>query len=374
MPGGLSADSYLNRRLRPIDAENYSAAGILPYRRRGENVEVLLPKERPWNSFAGGYDPIGWNLFGGKRVPRQERSVEATAVRSFLECVGQVEGAPDQETLYGLMQTSFVVWYPMGKFALVVVEVSEDLMSDLPEKYLANRQQSGPIEEYKVLPMGIKKWSKMIDELEWVPGSKLVPAPSFTVSDLLGSMLQAEAFRDFIGGQSDPAKALPAAEAPVEITAPPDGGKAYGKGKGKGKDSGAQGKDGGKGKGGWKGKGAAKGGGGGFKGMGGPGGGMLPGQGMGRMYTSKGGVAMGPMYYAGPSFDQNSAEMQRQLYGEQLYLLVQPLSPSPHLAQKITGMLLELPQNELLLNLTNQEELGKRVVEALEVLKEDGIM
>merc|ERR1719188_214603 len=71
--------------------------------------------------------------------------------------------------------------------------------------------------------------------------------------------------------------------------------------------------------------------------------------------------------------DSNNPEMQRQLYGEQLYMLVQPLSPSPYLAQKITGMLLELPQNELLLNLTNQEELGRRVQEALDVLREDGV-
>merc|ERR1719187_65250 len=73
------------------------------------------------------------------------------------------------------------------------------------------------------------------------------------------------------------------------------------------------------------------------------------------------------------SFEPNAGEMQRQMYGEQLYVLVQPMAPSPYLAQKITGMLLELPHNELLLNLTNHEELQRRVREALEVLREDGV-
>ncbi|CAJ1409860.1 unnamed protein product [Effrenium voratum] len=80
-----------------------------------------------------------------------------------------------------------------------------------------------------------------------------------------------------------------------------------------------------------------------------------------------------PVYTAPPSFQPGSEEMQRQMYGEQLYVLVLPLAPSPYLAQKITGMLLELPENELMMNLTDREELQHRVAEALEVLKADGI-
>merc|ERR1740139_510222 len=99
----------------------------------------------------------------------------------------------------------------------------------------------------------------------------------------------------------------------------------------------------------------------------------MPGKGgMPMMYNpGKGMPMMSPMFY--PTHDQNSDEMQRQIYGEQLYVLVQPMAPSPYLAQKITGMLLELPQNELMLNLTNQEELQRRVQEALDVLREDGV-
>merc|ERR1719482_2294438 len=83
----------------------------------------------------------------------------------------------------------------------------------------------------------------------------------------------------------------------------------------------------------------------------------------------------GQAYYQPQQFQQpeNSAEMQRQIYGEQLYLLVNPMAPSPYFAQKITGMLLELPENELMLNLTDAGELQRRVSEALEVLQEDGV-
>ena len=53
----------------------------------------------------------------------------------------------------------------------------------------------------------------------------------------------------------------------------------------------------------------------------------------------------------------------------QLFMLVQPLSPSPNLAQAITGMLLQLPRNELLLSLINAEVLSRRVSAFLEVLR-----
>lgn len=347
LPGGLSSDGYLDRRLRPLDSEHYSAAGLLPYRQRDGKIEVLLPKERPWNSFTQAYDPVAWNVFGGKRVPRQERSVETTAVRCFLESVGQVDGAPDHEMLYGMMQSSFVVWYPLGKFALVMVEVPGESLSDLPERYTSMKQEAGPPEEFRILPMGIKKWSKQIDEISWLPAADLLNESEAQVSDLLGSMVKIDNLREFLEGNLDPAKALP--EGGV-IQPPPR----HENGKGKGKDKGGKGK--GKGRGGK-----------GFKAGG------MQGKGMPMMYSpgSKGMPMMSPMFY--PTYDHNSAEMQRQMYGEQLYVLVQPMAPSPYLAQKITGMLLELPQNELLLNLTNQEELGRRVQEALDVLREDGV-
>uniref|UniRef100_A0A7S1S448 PABC domain-containing protein n=1 Tax=Alexandrium catenella TaxID=2925 RepID=A0A7S1S448_ALECA len=378
MPGGLSPDSYVDKQLRPLDAENYSAAGLLLYRRAGgERLELMFVREKPWNSFTQAYDPVALNAFGGKRVPRQERSAETTAVRCFLESVGQVDGAPDTEMLYRLLRSSFVLWYATGKFVMLVAEVPEESMTDLPEKFTALKEQQGPGEEYKMLPSGVKKYVKQIEALEWVPAAKLLSAPQPEVTDLLFNMLQIGAFREFLEGKLDPVTAWPDTGAP----SPPvfnwgDGGKdgkSKGKDKGKGGGKSKGGKDGGKG---WKG-GYGKGGGGnmmyGGKGMGmdaNKGMNMCGGKGMG-MYPGKG-MPMGPMVYS--SYDQNSAEMQRQMYGEQLYLLVQPMAPSPYLAQKITGMLLELPQNELLMNLTNQEELRRRVMEALEVLKEDGVV
>mmetsp|Transcript_54039 Transcript_54039/g.167271 ORF Transcript_54039/g.167271 Transcript_54039/m.167271 type:complete len:283 (-) Transcript_54039:87-935(-) len=228
MPGGLSSDSYVEKHLRQLDAEHYSAAGVLCYRRTGEGVELLLPRERPWNSFMQAYDPIALNVFGGKRVPRQERSAETTGVRCFVESVGQVEGAPDTEGLYAMLQSSFVVWYAMGKFALLVCEVPEGGLAELPEKFAAAKSEGGPAEEYKMLPTGIKKYIKQIESLEWIPASRLVPAPQSEVADLLSNMLQISGFREFLEGSLDPATAWPESANPPPAWA--EGGKPDSKG------------------------------------------------------------------------------------------------------------------------------------------------
>jgi hypothetical protein len=67
-------------------------------------------------------------------------------------------------------------------------------------------------------------------------------------------------------------------------------------------------------------------------------------------------------------------EVQKRQYGEQLFILVRSLEPNLELAQRITGMLLELPRGELLLNLSSREELSARVEEARQVLRQDGII
>lgn len=348
MPGGLSADSYLDRRLRSLDSEHYSAAGLLPYRKGDNGLELLFALERPWNSFTSSYDPLGWNIFGGKRIPRQEKAIEATAVRCFLDVVGQVGGVPGSDVIYRLLADSFVIWYALGKFALLLVEVSsDDIGADFPQKYSDWKQAQGQ-QEFTVTPTGIKKWTKQVDALEWVPAADLLPAKKDT-SDLLSNILQISGFREFLDGSLDPATALP------ERGPDMNKGKSYDKGKGKGK-----GKDKGKG---YKGKGKDW----GWKGAPMP---MMQPMQKGMMYGAP--MPMTPVVYQ--SYDQNSVEMQRQMYGEQLYMMVQPLSPSPYLAQKITGMLLELPQNELMLNLSNPEELHRRVSEAVAVLAEDGIL
>merc|ERR1719238_1472943 len=77
-------------------------------------------------------------------------------------------------------------------------------------------------------------------------------------------------------------------------------------------------------------------------------------------------------------------EVQKQLIGEQLYVLVQAMTQTPVVAQKVTGMLLELPMPELLplfngfetgpdgtLHPVEGSELKARVEEALSVLQED---
>ncbi|KAI4349059.1 hypothetical protein L6164_009704 [Bauhinia variegata] len=60
-------------------------------------------------------------------------------------------------------------------------------------------------------------------------------------------------------------------------------------------------------------------------------------------------------------------EQQKQILGEHLYPLVQKLKPG--LAAKITGMLLEMDNGELLLLLESPESLSAKVEEAVQVLK-----
>ncbi|CAK9100777.1 Hypothetical protein SCF082_LOCUS47143, partial [Durusdinium trenchii] len=342
-PGGLSSDAYVDKHLRPLDAEHYSAAGLVPYRKRpGGGVELLLAREKPWNSFTNMYDPIAWNVFGGKRVSRQERSVEVTAVRCFIEAVGDCPEAPSDEILHNLIPAGFYMWYPLGKFAMILAEVEGGIMDDLPSRF-AEAKEASPSEEYRILPTGAKKWKKQIEQLEWVPGDDLVPEAKFAVSDLLTNMLNVTKFLDFLTGRLDPAEAFPKGSEkprPLEGNTSYNGWKSKGKGKAKGK-----------GKGGKDGKGFGK---------------IAPmyGKGFPMMQLPMAPAPPMPMYAAPPAPLPGSEEMQRQMHGEQLYVLVLPLAPSPYLAQKITGMLLELPENELMLNLTDREELQHRVTEA----------
>ncbi|XP_027349521.1 polyadenylate-binding protein 7-like [Abrus precatorius] len=60
-------------------------------------------------------------------------------------------------------------------------------------------------------------------------------------------------------------------------------------------------------------------------------------------------------------------EQQKEILGEHLYMLVHKLKPS--LAAKITGMLLEMDNGELLLLLESPESLSAKVEEAVQVLK-----
>nr|GMD46131.1 polyadenylate-binding protein 7-like [Ipomoea batatas]GME01873.1 polyadenylate-binding protein 7-like [Ipomoea batatas] len=61
-----------------------------------------------------------------------------------------------------------------------------------------------------------------------------------------------------------------------------------------------------------------------------------------------------------------SPEQQKQILGERLYPLVSERKPD--LAAKITGMLLEMDNSELLLLLESPESLAAKVEEALQVL------
>lgn len=67
-----------------------------------------------------------------------------------------------------------------------------------------------------------------------------------------------------------------------------------------------------------------------------------------------------------------SPEEREQMIGERLYPLIQAIQPS--LAGKITGMLLELDNSELLYLLEDARALSQKVDEAIQVLQAHGFI
>ena len=66
-------------------------------------------------------------------------------------------------------------------------------------------------------------------------------------------------------------------------------------------------------------------------------------------------------------------EQQKQMLGERLFPLV-AARPRPELAGKVTGMLLEMDNAELLLLLESPDALDAKVEEAIAVLKQHGAL
>lgn len=257
---------------------------------------------------------------------------------------------------------------------------------------------------------GFKRYLKQFEKLEWVKGSDLVPKPRSEPSDLLANILQIEGFCQFLEGKLELSSLTDVCAEQAEAAGKTLKGNNKWKGSGKGwrgRDKGDNWNSWGGHKGGWKGRNNN----GYMSGCGDTGGwwnnnaygkvsefGKGSGYGKGPDFSK--GFDYGKFQDYGKGFDFNKGlnygkggnfgknmgmppmpgsaeaplEIQRQYYGEQLYVLVQPLAPSPYLAQKIVGMLLELPDEELVLNLTNEHELHRRVNEALDVLRKDGII
>lgn len=399
-----SQDAYLDKLLREEDLRGFSAAGFLPYKNGPAGLELLMAKERPWNSFINDYDPLAWQVLGGRRQnPHSECLPHITGGRVFLDAMEGMHGLPRLSELTLLAQKGFAIWFPRGKYAMIVFEAG-GLPEDICDLFQTWRV-GNPVEPFPEGPRWQTKWKKQIEALEWVPANALLDAhqayagdqANSTISDLLNNLLNNLEFQKFLQGSLD----LSTFEGDGDITinaeavdayhSNPDANKGAGqkgkggknwnrgseqRGKGSRQDQGKQGTKGygkqsnwgggGGGKNGSKAKGKGFGGGGGFQG--GRGMQQPPGP---AAFMSNGGQWNGQ---AAPQGGQEFSEMQRQLIGEQIYCLVQPMAPTAFIAQKITGMLLELPQSEFMPLVQNHEELRERVMEALAVLRSSGVM
>lgn len=347
-----SSDSYFESSLRSGDSAGYTAAGLLLYRTGAEGLEVLLACEKPWNPLANDYDPLAWNPLCGKKTggAYAEKDAATTVGRTLNEVFGGCVNAPTVAKLEELCRTAPALWYPAGKFALFVSEYKVEEDGDCFDEAATRFGQAKDEGRYPFTPeekrvnsrgQATQRWVKQIEELEWVPAKDLLVAePKKPLTDLLRNVCLNGTFLNFLQGGEPPAAPSPQAEQPS---------KGSKKGKGGGEDGGKDGKKGG-------GKGKSK----GDKGKG-------FGKAKGMPYASFAPVPppMSPQMYP--------VEMQRQMIGEKLYMTVQAMVNSPVIAQKVTGMLLELPMPELMPLLGPSEEdrslLQQRVDEAIEVLE-----
>lgn len=447
-----STSPYVDSYLQPADNDNYMAAGLLLWRRGEAGVELLLPLERPWNSFTNDYDPLAWNVLGAKKSG-WEHSPRETAVRCILEILGGIELAPKERDLQQMCKRSVAVWYPRGKFALFLHEVKGDASAAWENPGLSER-----FKEAKGRPRSDQyaqqvKFMKEIEDFEWVPGKDLVAAVTRQpLTDLLAGFTRIGGFQAFLNHGSLPLVLEDYSSWAAEDRRAGGRGGAQRQGGGGG-GWGAQ-ADGGKGRGGrggWDRGGYAGepwqgGGGGGGWGQGDPTGGWAQadptggwGKGKGDFSAGKGDGKGQAAWQAGPpkgvegppkgaaapkgpdsgkgaggrgggkdgKGDQGAAkgkappasaaapaqeaavppeETAKQSIGEQLYVLVQNIVrdapakqvPAFLVAQKITGMLLELPEPELLALLdtgpAGRSELEERVGEATEILEEQGFV
>jgi len=360
-----SQEAYVETMLRHQDVEGYKSAGLLCYRKKDNSMDFLMCLEKPWNSLAETYDPVAWNILGGKRGGGKSKEWDptVTAARCIVDALGGTEELPSMQDFQLMCGRSPVLYYPRGKFALFLCELTateEENLRDVPNRYSQARAKgavasSGEGEQRpNMWGEMTTKWIKQIEELEWVNVADLTSKETRKpMTNLLENVCYVEAFQRFLEEGVLPPGPAPGAVAKGGMM--PTGQPSFDKGAKGGCKGGSRkgGKDGGKNRG--------KKGGGGYRGG-------------GKVGSPFDGALMVPM--GAPMVPQQSPEVHKQMLGEKLYVLVQPMVQKDIVAQKITGMLLELPLAELMGLLGSAPEerqlLKERVDEAMEVLAQDG--
>lgn len=117
--GRCSPDPYCNRRLKHNDWNGYRAAGVVPFRRKNNCIEVLLgyghQKPREQSSF---------HVLSGK-VETYDRNLYATAQREFDEESGFFfNDARSATALNKYLRHSPILWIPECKMGLIMLNTN----------------------------------------------------------------------------------------------------------------------------------------------------------------------------------------------------------------------------------------------------------
>ena len=108
-PDGPMNRPYLSQTLMPMDAKDYSAAGLLAYRATSSSIDVLLGRQM---SRGKGPSRRGtWSWIGGKREPDESDSIVTAAREAHEESLGYITSSWVETQLRA---EPTVLWQPVA--------------------------------------------------------------------------------------------------------------------------------------------------------------------------------------------------------------------------------------------------------------------
>ena len=112
---------YMRGTLKPRQLSIYRAAGVLLYRVKGEEVEVLLGRNAAGMPGSSRHDT--WNLIGGKRKSGESHPTVTAAREVNEETLGMVSAKTVREALAA---ERAVLWLPRAMYACFVARLAAE--------------------------------------------------------------------------------------------------------------------------------------------------------------------------------------------------------------------------------------------------------